>query len=215
MSFFPSPAPGPPLPSLSRPLARTQKKPYLCGDMREKNVILDYRELKPHRLRRIVWCVVNATLFRVLARPQLRRVRNALLRLFGARVHPQAQVYESAKIFAPWQLTLGRCTIGPGVELYNKAPIAIGDDTVVSQRSFLCTASHDISSPMMALVTGPITLGDRVWVAAEAFIGPGVTLADGAVAGARAAVFKSVPEWTVVGGNPARQIGTRKLRDHD
>ena len=61
--------------------------------MREKNVILDYREPKPHRLRRIVWCVVNATLFRVLARPQLRRVRNALLRLFGASVHPQAQVY--------------------------------------------------------------------------------------------------------------------------
>lgn len=183
--------------------------------MREKNVILDYREPKPHRMRRIVWCIVNATLFRVLARPQLRRVRNALLRCFGAKVHPQAQVYETVCIFAPWLLTLGRCTIGPHVELYNKAPITIGDDTVVSQRSFLCTASHDISSPMMELVARPITLGNRVWVAAEVFIGPGVTMADGTVAGARAALFKSVPEWTVVGGNPAAKIGTRKLRQED
>lgn len=177
------------------------------------NVISDYTEEKPHRKKRILWYMVNATLFRILATGLMRRPRNALLRLFGARVHPEAIIYSSVKIFAPWNLELGRCTIGPGVELYCKDMIRIGNDSVVSQKSTLCTASHDVSSPMMALVTRPIVLGDRVWVASEVFVGPGVTLHDGVVAGARAAVFKSVEPWTIVGGNPAVPIKKRIMRE--
>lgn len=177
------------------------------------NVINDYKEPKPHYKKRILWYLINATLFRCLPTKYLRGLRNALLRLFGAKVHRQAIVYSSVKIFAPWLLTLDRCTIGPGVELYNKAPIEIGKDCVVSQKSTLCTASHDISSPMMELVCRPIVLRNRVWVASEAFIGPGVELKEGVVVGARGAVFKDVEPWTVVGGNPAKPIGRRNLSE--
>jgi putative colanic acid biosynthesis acetyltransferase WcaF len=52
-----------------------------------------------------------------------------------------------------------------------------------------------------------------VWVASDAFIGMGVTLGQGAVVGARAAVFKNVEPWTVVGGNPARLIKKREIKD--
>ena len=179
----------------------------------EKNVIHDYYEPKPHHKKRILWYIINATIFRCMVTGLMRRPRNALLRLFGAKIHKQAIIYSSVKIFAPWNLELGRCTIGPGVELYDKDIIRIGDDSVVSQQSVLCTASHDVSSPMMALVTKPITLGNRVWVAMDAFIGPGVELADGVVVGARGCVFRSVDEWTIVGGNPAKVIGQRELKD--
>lgn len=58
----------------------------------------------------------------------------------------------------------------------------------------------------MPLTTAPITIGRAAWVAADVFIGPGVTVGERAVVGARASVFRNVDPWTVVGGNPARLI---------
>ena len=61
----------------------------------------------------------------------------------------------------------------------------------------------------MTLVTAPIMVSDHAWIAADAFIGPGVIIGEGAVVGARASVFKSVPPWMVVVGNPAVPLRTR------
>ncbi len=172
----------------------------------------DYREPKPHRARRIVWAVVNRTLFRLFATRHFKGVRHFLLRLFGAQVDRQALVYSSCTIFAPWNLRIGRACIGPHTELYNKAMIEIGDDCVVSQGACLCTASHDIADLMLPLKVAPITVANHAWVAADAFVGMGVTIGEGAVVGARAAVFKDVEPWTVVGGNPAKMIKRRQIR---
>lgn len=173
----------------------------------------NYTEPKPHRLRRILWAVTNATLFRWCGGRVGWPLRKALLRLFGASIHPKSYIYATCRIFAPWQLTVGRACIGPHTQLYNKAPITIGNDSVVSQGVFLCTASHDISSLMLPLTTAPITLGHNVWIAADAFVGPGVSVGDGAVAGARSAVYRDVAPWTVVGGNPAKLLKTRTIKD--
>jgi putative colanic acid biosynthesis acetyltransferase WcaF len=99
------------------------------------------------------------------------------------------------------------------VNCYNVATVKIGRNTIVSQGAYLCTASHDINSPQFPLITAPIILEDQVWVGAEAFISMGVTVSQGAVVGARAAVFKNVEPWTVVGGNPARQIKKRTIKE--
>jgi putative colanic acid biosynthesis acetyltransferase WcaF len=102
--------------------------------------------------------------------------------------------------------------LGDGVDCYSVAKITLGRHVVVSQRVFLCAATHDYTDPGFPLVTCPITLGDGAWVAAEAFIGPGVTLGVGAVVGARACVTKDVEAWAVVAGNPARLIKRRELK---
>ena len=68
-----------------------------------------------------------------------------------------------------------------------------------------------ITNPLNPLVTAPIVIEDQAWVAADAFVGMGVRIGQGAVVGARAAVFKDVKPWTVVGGNPAKYIKMRKL----
>ena len=84
---------------------------------------------------------------------------------------------------------------------------------VVSQGAYLCAASHDITNPLNPLITAPIHIGSFAWIAAEAFVNMGITIGEGAVVGARAAVFKDVDPWTVVGGNPAKFIKKRIIKE--
>jgi putative colanic acid biosynthesis acetyltransferase WcaF len=141
----------------------------------------------------------------------MRRWRNFLLRLFGARMDKTASVYGSATVWYPPNLEMSRfATIGPGVTCYNMDRITIGEYAVVSQRAHLCAGTHDFDRPGFQLYTRPIAIGDHAWVAAEAFVGPGVTVGEGAVVGARAVVTRSVAPWTVNAGNPARELRQRR-----
>jgi putative colanic acid biosynthesis acetyltransferase WcaF len=136
--------------------------------------------------------------------------RRFLLRVFGARIKQGAHPFPSCKVWAPWNLVMGyRSSLGPYVDCYNPAQVEIGDYATVSQYSYLCGATHDYTEETMPLVTKPIRIATRAWVAAGAFVGPGVTVEEGAVVGARACVFRDVPAWTVVAGNPARMIRRR------
>jgi putative colanic acid biosynthesis acetyltransferase WcaF len=169
----------------------------------------DYQERREHYVARILWRIINATLFRITPTNIL---RITWLKLFGARLQWNHVIYPSAKIFAPWNLsiTMGS-VIGPRVEVYNKAPVSLGTGVVISQDSYLCTASHDVSSPTMALITKPIVVEDNVWVGARSIILPGVTLHVASVVGAGSVVPKDVDAWNIVGGNPARVIKQRVL----
>lgn len=130
-----------------------------------------------------------------------------MLRLLGAKIGRGVQVFPSARIMYPWLLEIGdRSVISWDVKVYNAGKITIGKNTVISQYSHLCAATHDYDSANFLLLKKPIFIGNNVWVAADAFIGPGVHISDGAVVAARAVVIKDVSSLTVVAGNPARQV---------
>ena len=162
-----------------------------------------------NKLGRLLWGVVALLLFRPSPRV-LHGWRCWLLNRFGARVDPSAKVYPSARIWAPWNLTMGAGAIlGDRVDCYSVAPITLGAAAVVSQDACLCAATHDCDSAGFELIPKPIVIGPKAWVCARALIAPGVTLAEGAVAGAGSVVTKNVPEWQIVGGNPAKLIRER------
>jgi putative colanic acid biosynthesis acetyltransferase WcaF len=164
---------------------------------------------RTNRAARLLWSLAWLLLFRPSPKP-LHAWRRALLRLFGARLGQGVVVHASARVWAPWNLEMGDfSSLAPFVDCYCVDRIRLGRCVTVSQYSFLCTASHDIESPDMRLTRAPITLGDHVWIAADAFVGPGVTVAAGAVVGARASAFRDVPAWTVVAGNPAKPLRMR------
>lgn len=161
------------------------------------------------KLRRALWQMIWLILFRP-SPVLLHGWRRLILRAFGATVGPGAAIYPGVRIFSPWMLTVGpNAAIGPGATLYSVGRITLGPRAIVSQGAHLCTASHDITSPGFTLITAPITLESDAWVAAEAFIGPGVTLHEGAVAAARACVTRSIAARRIMAGNPARDIGAR------
>ncbi len=164
-----------------------------------------------NRIMRAVWGVVWLILFRPSPRP-FHAWRRFLLRLFGAKLGLHVNVYPNVKVWAPWLLNIGDYVgVADGVNLYNMAPIRIGDHCVISQGAHLCTGSHDIDSVNFQLIAKPISLEHYVWICAEAFVGPGVSIAAGCVLGARTVVVKSIAEaWTVWAGNPAVMKRLRK-----
>ena len=170
---------------------------------------------KSIKIKRVVWNIAAAFLFRPFITPVFRKWRIALLRLFGAKVEWDANVYASVKIWAPWMLQMGHCAcLGPEVICYNQDCVVLEDDAIVSQYSYLCTAGHDVDHANTAdsgLITAPIVLRRGAWVGSRAYIGMGVEIGEGAVVGATASVYKNVEPWTVVGGNPCKIIKMRKI----
>lgn len=162
-------------------------------------------------LERVLWAMA-APLFRYSPRV-LYSWRNMLLRLFGARIGRDVRVYPSVRVFLPGLLLIGdETTIGDDVRLYNLGRIEIAAQVTISQGAHLCAGSHDHQDRAFPLIRASITIGRSAWVCADAFIGPGVQLGEGAVVGARAVAMRDVPAWQIVAGNPAAVVGTRVLK---
>lgn len=156
-------------------------------------------------LFRVIWSLLAAW-----TPPPLFKWRNMILRAFGARIHPTARIYSSVRIWLPENLVIGaQSGIGPRATIYNMAPITIGERVVISQGSHLCAGTHDFRDRKFQLFAKPIRVEDGVWIAAEAFVGPGVTLGRDCVLGARAVATKDLEENRVYAGNPAVPRGHR------
>lgn len=172
--------------------------------------------VNPHslgnRIGRLCWGMAWTLLFRPT--PWFMGAwRSFLLRMFGAKIG-FARFDSSARIWAPWLLEAGDDTyIDANVNLYNAYGIRLGSRVIISQGAFLCSATHDYADPKFALTGGEIRVLDDSWIAAEAFIAPGMEIGPGVVVGARAVVVKKPNPWTIVAGNPAREIKARKIRD--
>jgi putative colanic acid biosynthesis acetyltransferase WcaF len=163
-----------------------------------------------NRLTRALW-VVTWALLASWTPPQLVAWRRMLLRLFGATVAPTANIRGTAKIWLPSNLEMhDYATLGPRANCYNMAKVTLGRYAIVSQGAHLCAGSHRIDDEHFQLVAKPIAIGERAWIAAEAFVGPGVTVGEGAVLGARGVAFENLRAWTVYIGNPAAEKRARK-----
>tara|TARA_B110000902_G_C14265789_1_gene571339 strand:+ start:75 stop:629 length:555 start_codon:yes stop_codon:yes gene_type:complete len=168
---------------------------------------------KSDKLYRLIWRVVSLFFFRPFSLPFFNGWRVLLLKTFGAKLAKNTIVYSSAYVPSPRNLEMGEhSTLGPGVQLHF-GKTTIGKKVTVSQRTYLCSATHETNSINTPFVAGEIKIEDFVWIGAEAFIMTNTIIHEGAIVGARAAVFKNVEAWTIVGGNPAKLIKNREVID--
>jgi putative colanic acid biosynthesis acetyltransferase WcaF len=162
-------------------------------------------------VKRVLWACVQLPFLRGTPK-QFSPLRITLLRLFGAKIKEACLICGGVKIWEPWNLDLGAfCTIGTNAEVYNLAKVTIGSNSVVSQDVYLCSASHNYSDPTFSLFSKPIIIGSSVWIAAKAFVSPGVSIGEGAVVGACSVVTRDMPAWTICVGNPCRPLKPRKM----
>ena len=156
-----------------------------------------------------LWWLVQALFFHTS--PQvLFGWRRFLLRLFGARIGKEVLICPSASFTFPWKVTIGDYSwIGDDAVLYSLSDIAIGSHAVISQRAYLSAAGHDYTRTSFDTLPGPIRIGDQVWIATDVFVGPGVTIGEGCLVGARSSVFQDLPAGMVCYGSPAKPVKPR------
>jgi putative colanic acid biosynthesis acetyltransferase WcaF len=172
---------------------------------RQIRVVFSRRE----QIGRVLWWIGGFVLFQCSPRPMY-AWRRWVLRLFGARVGTRASIQRSVRIELPWNLDIGRhSTLGEGVWVHNLGKVHIGDYVTISQRVFLCTGTHDYTRPEFDILRKPITIQRGAWIAADVFIGPGVTIGEDAVIGVRSVVLKDMPNGMVCVGHPCVPLKPR------
>ena len=128
-----------------------------------------------------------------------------ILKLFGAKIEWTSKIYPSVKIFMPWNLIMGKNScLGRNVDCYNYDKITIQQNSIISQNSFLCTASHNYKSKNFELIRAPITIKEKVWVAANCFVAPGIMMEKESVLLANSNLTKNTKKNSVYAGNPAK-----------
>ena len=157
------------------------------------------------------WWLVQATLFRFS--PQfMYGWRRFLLRCFGATIGEKVIIRPTAQITYPWKVKIGDYSwIGDEVVLYSLGKIEIGANTVISQRGYICTGSHDYTKINFPIYSEKITIEDGCWLATDVFVGTGITIKKGTVVGARSSVFKDLDSFSVYAGSPAKFIKKRDI----
>lgn len=161
--------------------------------------------------RSLLWRFLGKPLYR-LTFHNWYEPRRILLRLFGADIHPKADIRPTIDLDRPWNFAAGELTlIGDFAVFRARSPLRIGARCVISQYAVLTTEALDPADPDHPIRTAPIRVGDDCWVAAEALVMPGVTMGDGSVVGARSLLTESIAGWTVAAGEPARARGSRRF----
>ncbi|TKK68205.1 colanic acid biosynthesis acetyltransferase WcaF [Ilyomonas limi] len=160
-----------------------------------------------------LWWIVEALLFHTS--PQfMYGWRRFLLRSFGAKVGKRVIIRSSVRTQFPWKVTIGDYSwIGDDVVLYSLGEIIIGNHVVISQKSYLCTGSHDYTHAAFPIYNVPVVIEDQCWLATDVYIAPGVTIGRGTVIGARSSVFKSLPAGVVCMGSPAKVVKARNVEN--
>ena len=158
-----------------------------------------------NKLYRLIWNIVNGSIFRILCTNQFNGIRVVILRIFGAKIGKRSGVYSSVKIWSPKNLRIGENSwIGPKCNVYNVGNVIIGDNVTISQNTHLCGASHDYKSRNFDLIYGDINILGNTWIAADSFIFMDVSIGPNSIVGARSVVFKTIPQNSIAGGNPAK-----------
>ena len=167
-----------------------------------------------NKLRRLCWNIFCALLYHPFGLPLFNTWRIFVLKILGAKIGKGSKVYASSKIWAPWNLEIGqRSCIGPNTIIYNPGKVILKNKVAISQYAYLCTATHDYTSPLHTLYWQDIIIDDYAWIAAKAFIGPGVHIGERAIIGACSVQTKDAEPWGVYAGNPAKYIKKRILKN--
>ncbi len=159
-----------------------------------------------------LWWLVQAIAFPLF--PQsINAPRRVLLRLFGAKIGRGVRIRPSARFLYPWKIQIGDYSwIGDDVVFYSLETITVGEHCVISQKTYLCTGTHDAQSSSFALITGAIAIGNGVWIAADCFIAPNVAIGSNAVIGLRSLVLHSMPAGYICWGMPCCPRSPRQMQ---
>lgn len=160
------------------------------------------------------WLDFELMILRFVGNIPLHTVRNFFYGLAGVKIEKGARIHMWANFYNPRNVTIGKGSIiGDHVFLDGRAKLTIGREVDIASEVQIYNAEHDINSMDFRPSIDEVVIGDYVFIGPRVIILPGVHIGKGAVVAAGAVVTKSVAEFAVVGGVPAKVIGERKNKD--
>ena len=137
-----------------------------------------------------------------------------------------AQCGHNANIDSRAYFGTGRCiSIGDnsaiGINSHLHGQITIGTNVMMGPEVLILTRHHEFSQTTAPMIEQgyreeqPVVIKDDVWIGARVVILPGVTIGHGVIIGAGAVVTKSIDDWSISAGNPARVIRNRRNHRFD
>lgn len=168
------------------------------------------------KLKNMLWQIVNRLFFRFSPRyfSLFNKWRILLVKLFGGQLDWNVSLHPTAYIDYPWNLTMrAKSSLGERCWIYAMAPISIGELTCIGKDVYLLTGSHDIEKSTFDLITKSIIIGKGCWLATASIVLPGITIGNYSVIAVGSIVTKDVECNTVVGGNPAKFIKQRVIKE--
>lgn len=165
-------------------------------------------------VRSIASALVSYIFNRFLMHIPSYHLRLALFRLRVAKLGKGVGLLMGVELRNGRNVFIGdRVVINRGVLLDGRGgQLIIGNDVDIAQETNIWTLEHDVHSDVHADKGGNVVIEDHVWIASRATILPGVRIGKGAVVACNSVVTKDVPEMAIVGGVPAKVIGTRRNR---
>jgi len=162
-------------------------------------------------IKRVLWYYVNVLVFKSSLFP-FYGIKNALLRLFGAKIGAEVEIKPCVNIKYPWLLTIGNeVWIGEGVWIDNLVMVTIGSNVCLSQGVTILTGSHNYKKSSFDLFTGHVILEDGVWLGAGSIVNLNVTAASHSVLSSGSVATKNLEPYSIYQGNPAIKVRDRVI----
>lgn len=143
-------------------------------------------------------------------------IRARVMRRFFASMGEDTVIQAGMRVTNPEKIAIGsHCNFARGVFITGGGGVTIGDWVGFGPDVKVWSVNHRFDDPdrpwlLQGWEMKPVVIEDDVWLGANVFLMPGVTIGKGAIVSACAVVGKSVPAYSLVAGNPARVVGWRK-----
>lgn len=158
-----------------------------------------------------IWYFTNS----ILSSFPSRKVRYYGLKFLGMKLAKNVRFYQGYHIRNPKQIEIEEgVSVGPKVLLDGRMGLKIGKNAVLGYECIIWTLNHDYNDIYFCGKGAPVEIGANSWICSRSIIMPGIKIGEGAVVASGAVVTHDVAPYTIVGGVPAKVIGTRQKNDY-